>query len=323
MSSVTSTKRTTIPRSCSSSSHGETFASWSSFVTSTSSPASSVRAKARVRRKLRPVMLGPKATSRASQRRKSAARCLACSIRSTVRREVSNEPPTFALSSRRYAATASITSSGHCVPPGPSKNASGRCSAVNRARTASMSSASVVLMIFQRHEGGSVPAHAVDATTGRRRGGADVETFQRRAVRDELSHGPEEELTEIHRPAVDVPADDVPVASLEIRRSHRVSSEDEVAEARCEALDLPLDAVGDVLVRAERDVAVRPRRVLSGGSARVVEERRLCEEDERVLVAGGALGRGDLLQRPADVHRRCALAIGRRPGDRPVQSPVE
>src|SRR5262245_32582670 len=35
---------------------------------------------------------------------------------------------------------ASITSSGHCVPPGPSKNASRRSSAEKRARTAPMSS---------------------------------------------------------------------------------------------------------------------------------------------------------------------------------------
>ena len=34
-----------------------------------------------------------------------------------------------ALAALCYAEIASMTSSGHCVPPGPSKNASGRCSA--------------------------------------------------------------------------------------------------------------------------------------------------------------------------------------------------
>ena len=53
-------------------------------------------------------------------------------------REVANGPPRFAFASRRYVAIASITESGTCVPPGPSKNASGRCSAVKRARTASI-----------------------------------------------------------------------------------------------------------------------------------------------------------------------------------------
>ncbi len=91
-------------------------------------------------------MLGPNATSSALQRRKSAARSRACSISSTVRREVSKEPPTFAFDSRRYAEIASMTSSGHCVPPGPSKKASGRWRAVNRARTAETSSAAVVLI---------------------------------------------------------------------------------------------------------------------------------------------------------------------------------
>ena len=51
----------------------------------------------------------------------------------------------FALSSRKYREIASITSSGHCVPPGPSKNASRRSSAEKRARTEAMSRA-VVLM---------------------------------------------------------------------------------------------------------------------------------------------------------------------------------
>ena len=54
-----------IPRSCCSSSHGATLASWSSFVTSTSSPGRRVRANARVSRKLSAVMLGPNATSSA------------------------------------------------------------------------------------------------------------------------------------------------------------------------------------------------------------------------------------------------------------------
>ena len=68
-----STKRTTIPRSCASSSQGETFASWSSFVTSTSSPRSSVRARQRVSRKLSEVMVGPNATSSGWQLRNRPA----------------------------------------------------------------------------------------------------------------------------------------------------------------------------------------------------------------------------------------------------------
>ena len=68
------------------------------------------------------------------------------------------------------AAIASITSSGHCVPPGPSKNASRRSSAVNRARTAATSS-SVALTVScswqvaeprQRTPSGMCPADGGD-----------------------------------------------------------------------------------------------------------------------------------------------------------------
>ena len=68
-SSCTSTKRTTMPMSSASASHGATFPSWSRRVTSTSSPASSSRASARVSRKLSAVMLCPNATSPGSQPR--------------------------------------------------------------------------------------------------------------------------------------------------------------------------------------------------------------------------------------------------------------
>src|SRR5207248_5252373 len=43
----------------------------------------------------------------------------------TLFRSVSYGPPTFAFASREYDATASITESGTCVPPGPSKKAIG------------------------------------------------------------------------------------------------------------------------------------------------------------------------------------------------------
>jgi hypothetical protein len=90
-------------------------------------------------------MLGPNATSSLLHPRNSAARSRACTISASVRREVSYGAPVFAFDSRKYPAIASITSSGHCVPPGPSKKASGRWSALNRTRTASTSSAAVVL----------------------------------------------------------------------------------------------------------------------------------------------------------------------------------
>ena len=73
MSSWTPTERTTIPMSSCRASHGATLPSWSSRVTSTSSPAFSSRASARVSRKLSEVMLWPNATSSPEQPRNEPA----------------------------------------------------------------------------------------------------------------------------------------------------------------------------------------------------------------------------------------------------------
>jgi len=87
--------------SCAISSQGETLASWSSAVWTISSPGRRVRAKARVSRKLRDVMLWPNDVSPAEQPRKSAAFSWARSTSSTVLMLVSYGAPMFALSSRR------------------------------------------------------------------------------------------------------------------------------------------------------------------------------------------------------------------------------
>src|SRR5204862_350394 len=83
------------------------------------------------------------------------------------------------------------------------------------------------------------------------------------------------------RAADDVAADVVGVVCLEVARPHDVAGEDQPAEPWGEALDLRLDRIGGVAVPAVRHVAVRPRRVLAGRRARVVEETLLHEEDER------------------------------------------
>jgi hypothetical protein len=106
-------------------------------VQTISSPGFQSREADRERAKLSVVILAPNATSSTVAFRKRAAVPCARSSNSSVARDVENGPPAFAFASRRYAAIASITASGTCVPPGPSKNASGCCNAVKRARTAS------------------------------------------------------------------------------------------------------------------------------------------------------------------------------------------
>src|SRR5512133_2661973 len=90
-------------------------------------------------------------------------------------------------------------------------------------------------------------AHSVHAAAGWSRRRAEVETFERRAVRDEPARGAEEQLSKIHQAAVDVAAHNVAVAPLEVGRPDCAPRKDEVAEARREALDLRLDPVGHVL----------------------------------------------------------------------------
>src|SRR5215211_6577364 len=114
-------------------------------VTTISSPSRSSRPSARVSAKLRVVMFGPKPTSSAVQPRKAAVARRASVTSESLRTLVSNAPPRFALSSRRYLAIAWITSSGTCEPAGPSKKARPRLSAVNRARTASTSRTAVLI----------------------------------------------------------------------------------------------------------------------------------------------------------------------------------
>ena len=92
---------TTMPRSSWSASQGATLPSWSSRVTSTSSPAFSSRASARVRRKLSEVMLWPNATSSPEQPRNEPAFSWARSTSALVRRDVSYGAPTLALSCLR------------------------------------------------------------------------------------------------------------------------------------------------------------------------------------------------------------------------------
>ena len=100
-SSRMSVNRTTRSWSRASSSHGATFASWSSRVTTTSSPALHSRAAARVRAKLSVVMFAPNTTSSGEQpsQLEPVRRALATSA--SVARLVEYSPPTFAFASRR------------------------------------------------------------------------------------------------------------------------------------------------------------------------------------------------------------------------------
>ncbi len=129
---------TTTPLSCAISSHGAMFASWSSFVATTSSPAAQSRDAARESAKFSDVMFAPNVTSSVITPSRSDAAARADVITSSVTIDVRNLPPAFAFAASRYPETASRTESGTCVPAGPSKYASGTFRAWKRSRTASI-----------------------------------------------------------------------------------------------------------------------------------------------------------------------------------------
>ena len=103
-----------------------------------------------------------------------------------------------------------------------------------------------------------------------------------------------------------------------------LAREHEVAEPRREALELSLDPPGHVHGRAVRDVGVGPQRVPALRRPPGIEQALLRDEHERAVGMTPArhlrLGRGDLRQRPAQVHRRRARALGRAPGDGPASA---
>ena len=84
----------------------------------------------------------------------------------------------------------------------------------------------------------------------------------------------------ILRTAVDIAAYEVRIVALHCRCVENVPCEDGVPEARREAFHLTLDAIGDVVARAIRHMAVAPGSVSAARRTRVIEKARLGQENE-------------------------------------------
>src|SRR5215208_151137 len=181
---------------------------------------------------------------------------------------------------------------GLLAPRGPGGSVPGQRRALLPAR---------LFEVAQGYLSRQVSAHAVHTPARRRRRGADIEAISRGRVRVEPWNGPGEELPQVHRPSDDVAADEVGVPPFEVGRSCGALGQDEIPEARCEALNLSLDPLRHVEGRAVRDVAVGPDGVLTLWRTRPVEEAMLGEQDERTLrvlsARHGALTRRDLVER--------------------------
>ncbi len=109
------------------------FASWSSRVTTTSSPGSQVAASERARSNVNAVMLRPNTMPPGSAPRRSPIAARAPSTIASAVRSAAVIVPRLASGEVIVAATASATTAGTCEPPGPSKCAypafsDGKCS---------------------------------------------------------------------------------------------------------------------------------------------------------------------------------------------------
>jgi hypothetical protein len=132
-------QRTVAPAASAAITHGRMLASWSSRVTTTSSPGPHPADSARATSNVSAVALRPKTTPRGSAPSRSArAARVPCTTSSAVRSAAVTDPR-LAIDEVSVSATARATGSGTCVPPGPSKWAVPVRSAGNWARTAATS----------------------------------------------------------------------------------------------------------------------------------------------------------------------------------------
>ena len=116
-----SAHRTIAPADFAATIHGRTLASWSSRLTTTSSPTFQVFASALARPDVIVVMFGPRITPSGSPPTRSASARRAASTSASARAEEGNAPCRFDSATRRAALTARATLSGINVPAGPSK----------------------------------------------------------------------------------------------------------------------------------------------------------------------------------------------------------
>src|ERR1041385_7059749 len=101
-----------------------------------------------------------------------------------------------------------------------------------------------------------ITAHAVDAASRRRRGGAEVKSFHRRSV--QAARRTEKKLIQSRGAAVDIAADEIRVVGLHLGGRTGTMRQHARGEARREALDLRGDLFGHVFVGCVRHVAVAP-----------------------------------------------------------------
>ena len=148
---------------------------------------------------------------------------------------------------------------------------------------------------------GVVAAHAVDSAAWWCGRGTDVEVADGGGVM--APGGAEKELAEIYGAAGDVATDQVGVHFFEVARGKDASSENAIAEAGGETLDLRFESLQHIDIGAVGHVTVRPCDVLPCWGASGIEKAWLREQDERAIgvtaVAHVVFGGGDFLKAAA------------------------
>ncbi len=112
--------------------------------------------------------------------------------------------------------------------------------------------------------------NAAARRSGRR---ADIQALDRRRI--SAARRTQKKLSQIGRAATDVAPDVIGVVSFERGGRHNIFSDNTIAEAGRETLDLIFYPFGHIECRAVRNVAVSPSRVFSRRRAARVEKARL------------------------------------------------
>src|SRR4051794_19965484 len=142
-----SAKRTVAPTDSAASTQVRTLASWSSRVTTTSSPGPQSLARVRARSRVSWVMLRPKTMPSGSAPSRSASADRAPTTAASALRSAAVAEPRFASGESKVSCTALATTSGVWVPPGPSKWAAPPRSDGKCARTVATSYDVTVLVV--------------------------------------------------------------------------------------------------------------------------------------------------------------------------------
>ena len=147
--------------------HGRTLQSWSSCVTTISSPSDQVFASAREKSYVSCVALRPKTTPRGSAPSRSATASRNASTAFSALRSLAIEVPRLDRGPVRVRAIAAPTTAGVCVPPGPSKCAIPDSRDGNSLRSAATSRLTVPALVVIRTTS-SVSLHARWSVSGTR-----------------------------------------------------------------------------------------------------------------------------------------------------------